>query len=56
MTPAADDPRTRAALTGYQANFNAQVLTASLLCVVLAVAFDLLLLGVQRLATPWRRS
>jgi len=26
------------------------------LCVVLAVAFDLLLLGAQRLATPWRRS
>lgn len=42
--------------TGYQANFNAQVLTASVLCVVLAVAFDLLLLGAQRLATPWRRS
>ncbi len=42
--------------SGYQSNFNAQVLTASLLCVVLAVAFDLLLLGAQRLATPWRRS
>ncbi|MBF5081833.1 ABC transporter permease [Quadrisphaera sp. INWT6] len=42
--------------SGYQANFNAQVLTASVLCVVLAVAFDLLLLGAQRLATPWRRS
>jgi osmoprotectant transport system permease protein len=42
--------------TGYSSNFNAQVLTASLLCVVLAVVFDLLLLGAQRLATPWRRS
>nr|WP_211319481.1 ABC transporter permease [Quadrisphaera granulorum] len=42
--------------SGYSSNFNAQVLTASVLCVVLAVAFDLLLLGAQRLATPWRRG
>ncbi|MEU2164557.1 ABC transporter permease [Streptomyces chengbuensis] len=35
--------------------FKAQVLTASLLCVLLAVAADLLLLGVQRLLTPWTR-
>lgn len=32
--------------------FKAQVLTASVLCVLLAVAADLLLLGVQRLLTP----
>ncbi|AXE22339.1 ABC transporter permease [Streptomyces globosus] len=37
-------------------NFKAQVLTASLLCVLLAVAADLLLLGVQRLLTPWARA
>jgi osmoprotectant transport system permease protein len=35
--------------------FKAQVLTASVLCVLLACAADLLLLGVQRLLTPWRR-
>ncbi|MER5632702.1 ABC transporter permease [Streptomyces nitrosporeus] len=35
--------------------FKAQVLTASVLCVLLAVAADLLLLGVQRLLTPWTR-
>jgi osmoprotectant transport system permease protein len=40
---------------GVNSNFHAQLLTASVLCVVLAVAFDLLLLGVQRLVTPWRR-
>ncbi|MEF2527639.1 MULTISPECIES: ABC transporter permease [Streptomyces] len=37
-------------------NFKAQVLTASLLCVLLALAADLLLLGVQRLLTPWARA
>ncbi len=36
--------------------FKAQVLTASVLCVVIAVAFDLLLLGLERLLTPWRRA
>ncbi|MFE6226666.1 MULTISPECIES: ABC transporter permease [unclassified Streptomyces] len=35
--------------------FKAQVLAASVLCVLLAVAADLLLLGVQRLLTPWAR-
>ncbi|MEU6942992.1 ABC transporter permease, partial [Streptomyces rubiginosohelvolus] len=35
--------------------FKAQVLTASVLCVLLAVAADLLLLGAQRLLTPWTR-
>lgn len=35
--------------------FRAQILAASLLCVVLAVVLDLLLLGVQRLLTPWTR-
>lgn len=41
---------------GMRANFNAEVLTASVLCVLLAVAFDLALLGAQRLATPWQRG
>ncbi|OII64079.1 ABC transporter permease [Streptomyces sp. CC53] len=41
---------------GLQSNFKAQVLTASLLCVLLAVTADVLLLGVQRLLTPWARS
>jgi osmoprotectant transport system permease protein len=41
---------------GLQANFKAEVLTASVLCVVLAVAADLLLLLVQRLLTPWQRG
>ncbi len=36
--------------------FKAQVLTASVLCVLIAVVFDLLLLGVERLLTPWRRA
>jgi osmoprotectant transport system permease protein len=40
---------------GLRANFNAEVLTASVLCVALAVSFDLVLLGVQRLVTPWQR-
>jgi osmoprotectant transport system permease protein len=41
---------------GMRANFHAEVLTASVLCVLLAVAVDLALLGVQRLATPWQRG
>ena len=41
---------------GLRSNFRAEVLTASVLCVVLAVVFDVLLLGIQRLVTPWRRG
>ena len=41
---------------GMRANFHAEVLTASVLCVLLAVAADLALLAVQRLATPWQRG
>lgn len=40
---------------GMNTYFKAQVLTASVLCVVIAIAADLLLLGVQRLLTPWTR-
>jgi osmoprotectant transport system permease protein len=41
---------------GLRSLFRAQVLTASVLCVLLALVVDLLLLGAQRLATPWRRG
>lgn len=42
-------------MSGLRSDFKAQVLTASVLCVLLAVAADLLLLAVQRLLTPWTR-
>ncbi|XLD96046.1 ABC transporter permease [Streptomyces sp. 184] len=41
---------------GMRSLFKAQVLTASVLCVLLAVLADLLLLGLQRLLTPWARA
>lgn len=41
---------------GLNSNFHAEVLTASVLCVVLALLADLMLLGIQRLVTPWRRT
>ncbi|AOT60244.1 ABC transporter permease [Streptomyces rubrolavendulae] len=41
---------------GLRSFFKAQVLTASVLCVLLAVTADVLLLGVQRLLTPWTRA
>lgn len=37
-----------------QTNFHAEALTASVLCVVLALACDLLIVGGGWLATPWR--
>ncbi|WP_329454263.1 ABC transporter permease [Streptomyces sp. NBC_01497] len=40
---------------GMNTFFKAQVLTASVLCVVIAVLADVLLLGVQWLITPWVR-
>jgi osmoprotectant transport system permease protein len=36
--------------------FKAEIFTASVLCVLLAVAFDLVLLGSQKLLTPWTRQ
>jgi len=39
-------------LTNY---FKAEVLTASVLCVLLAIAFDAVLVGLQFLVTPWAR-
>jgi osmoprotectant transport system permease protein len=41
---------------GYNTDFKAELFTASVLCVLLAVAFDLLLLGVQKVVTPWQRG
>jgi osmoprotectant transport system permease protein len=41
---------------GTTTNFKAQVLATSVLCVLLAVTLDLLLVGVQRLLTPWARE
>ena len=38
-----------------ETNFRAQVLATSVLCVALAVGLDLLLVGVQRVLTPWTR-
>ncbi|MDT0341771.1 ABC transporter permease [Streptomyces litchfieldiae] len=42
--------------SGMDSYFKAQVLAASVLCVLLAVTADLLLLVVQRLLTPWTRD
>ncbi|MBA0053074.1 ABC transporter permease [Streptomyces sp. AJS327] len=41
---------------GMESLFKAQVLTASVLCVLLAVLADLALLGLQRRLTPWTRG
>lgn len=41
---------------GTRTDFKAQVLATSVLCVLLAVALDLLLVGVQRMLTPWSRT
>jgi len=43
-------------LLAVDSDFKAQILTASVLCVLLAIAFDVLLLGTQRLFTPWQRA
>jgi osmoprotectant transport system permease protein len=40
-------------LSAISSNFKAQVLAASVLCVVIALVADVLLLGVQWLITPW---
>jgi osmoprotectant transport system permease protein len=41
---------------GLRTLFKPQVLTASVLCVALALVVDLLLLAAQRAATPWRQG
>lgn len=38
---------------GVLTNFRAELMTASILCVVLAVVLDLLIVGAQWLLTPW---
>ncbi|WP_420824809.1 ABC transporter permease [Streptomyces coryli] len=43
-------------LEGMDTLFKAQVLSASVLCVALAVVADVALLGLQRLLTPWERA
>ena len=41
---------------GVDTNFRAELLTAAVLCVVLAVLFDALIVVAQRLLTPWTRG
>ena len=41
---------------GVQRNFRAELVTAAVLCVVLALLLDVLLVLAQRLATPWTRQ
>ncbi len=41
---------------GFDTNFKAEILAASLLCVVMAVGLDLILVLVQRVSTPWTRA
>lgn len=43
-------------LSGVNSDFKAQILAASVLCVVLAVLLDALLLATQRVLTPWSRG
>lgn len=43
-------------LNGVNTNFRAQVLAASLICVVIALLLDAILLLVQRVTTPWARA
>ncbi|WP_432457998.1 ABC transporter permease [Cellulomonas iranensis] len=41
---------------GFRSNYHAEVMTATVLCLVLALVADLLLALVGRLLTPWRRT
>jgi osmoprotectant transport system permease protein len=43
-------------LQGVNDDFKAQILAASLLCIVLAIVLDIVLVLVQRLLTPWTRA
>ena len=43
-------------LLAIDSDFKAQIFTASVLCVLIAIAFDVLLFGTQRLLTPWQRA
>lgn len=41
---------------GVSTNFRAELLTASVICVLLAVLLDVVLVGAQRVLTPWTRG
>ena len=41
---------------GVSTNFRAELLTASVICVLLAVLLDVVLVGAQRVMTPWTRG
>lgn len=41
---------------GVQTEFRAQVMAASVICVTIAIVLDLLLLGTQKVLTPWTRG
>ena len=41
---------------GVNSNFRAELFTASVLCVVLAVLLDVVIVGSQRVLTPWTRG
>jgi osmoprotectant transport system permease protein len=41
---------------GVANDFKAEIMAASLLCVALALALDIVLLGAERLLTPWARA
>lgn len=41
---------------GVLTNFKAELLAACLLCVLIAVLLDVLIVGVERLVTPWTRT
>jgi osmoprotectant transport system permease protein len=45
----------RLILEGFQNDYRAETLGATVLCIALAVVADLLLLGVQRVLSPWQR-
>ena len=41
---------------GVSTNFRAELLTASVICVLLAVLLDVVLVGAERVMTPWTRG
>ena len=41
---------------GVSTNFRAELLTASVICVLLAILLDVVLVGTQRVLTPWTRG
>lgn len=41
---------------GFRSNYHAEIMTATVLCLLLALVCDLVLAGVGRLVTPWART